>query len=328
MTFRAFHFLGATFLTLWSLNALSDHERLLIPETIEWKYTASIGETTREFTFPRDKPMLGMLPNAFRPQVLEDVKRREENQKTAREKGKQFFSLPNIPGKLVPDYTLGLREVAISISFQDSLEKDPLHRAWPLLKALPEYTKIHIVMPTSVTETVKAALKKEGFAKRTVLRPVAAWNRAKDHNTPYSRTTRWIRDTFLVGTSSEGKPVAFKPLAYAAISNLARSDLSFLNEAWFKRDLVIPIPGFIRGGNVGIADNTAGRRVAFMGHDEINQNEKHYQSTTGVTPPRDLVPEILKRIAGVNQVEVNMTFDPPWGMEMMSDEARLELGFM
>ena len=28
------------------------------------------------------------------------------------------------------------------------------------------------------------------------------------------------------------------------------------------------------------------------------------------------------------QVNVAMTFDPPWGMEMMSDEARLELGFM
>jgi metal-sulfur cluster biosynthetic enzyme len=27
-------------------------------------------------------------------------------------------------------------------------------------------------------------------------------------------------------------------------------------------------------------------------------------------------------------VNVAMTFDPPWGMEMMSDEAKLELGFM
>jgi metal-sulfur cluster biosynthetic enzyme len=33
-------------------------------------------------------------------------------------------------------------------------------------------------------------------------------------------------------------------------------------------------------------------------------------------------------LAGVKQVNVNMTFDPPWGMEMMSDEAKLELGFM
>jgi metal-sulfur cluster biosynthetic enzyme len=27
-------------------------------------------------------------------------------------------------------------------------------------------------------------------------------------------------------------------------------------------------------------------------------------------------------------VNVELTWDPPWGMDMMSDEARLELGFM
>lgn len=36
----------------------------------------------------------------------------------------------------------------------------------------------------------------------------------------------------------------------------------------------------------------------------------------------------VESIPGVKEVQVNMTFDPPWGMEMMSDEARLELGFM
>ncbi len=33
-------------------------------------------------------------------------------------------------------------------------------------------------------------------------------------------------------------------------------------------------------------------------------------------------------VAGVKDVEVELTWDPPWGMDMMSDEARLELGFM
>jgi FeS assembly SUF system protein len=36
----------------------------------------------------------------------------------------------------------------------------------------------------------------------------------------------------------------------------------------------------------------------------------------------------VEPVAGVKSVDVRMTFDPPWGMEMMSDEARLELGFM
>ncbi|MFC2969139.1 SUF system Fe-S cluster assembly protein [Acidimangrovimonas pyrenivorans] len=40
------------------------------------------------------------------------------------------------------------------------------------------------------------------------------------------------------------------------------------------------------------------------------------------------VAEAVEPLAGVKQVDVHMTFDPPWGMDMMSDEARLELGFM
>ncbi len=33
-------------------------------------------------------------------------------------------------------------------------------------------------------------------------------------------------------------------------------------------------------------------------------------------------------LEGVKDVDVQITWDPPWGMDMMSDEARLELGFM
>jgi FeS assembly SUF system protein len=40
------------------------------------------------------------------------------------------------------------------------------------------------------------------------------------------------------------------------------------------------------------------------------------------------VADAVEPLAGVKHVNVAMTFDPPWGMEMMSDEAKLELGFM
>lgn len=40
------------------------------------------------------------------------------------------------------------------------------------------------------------------------------------------------------------------------------------------------------------------------------------------------VAEAIEPIPGVKQVDVELTWEPPWGMEMMSDEARLELGFM
>ncbi len=40
------------------------------------------------------------------------------------------------------------------------------------------------------------------------------------------------------------------------------------------------------------------------------------------------VADAVEPVAGVKQVDVELTWEPPWGMDMMSDEARLELGFM
>ena len=40
------------------------------------------------------------------------------------------------------------------------------------------------------------------------------------------------------------------------------------------------------------------------------------------------VEEKVKSIKGINQVEVEMTFDPPWTKDLMSEEAKLELGFL
>ena len=36
----------------------------------------------------------------------------------------------------------------------------------------------------------------------------------------------------------------------------------------------------------------------------------------------------VETIEGVSEAEVELTFDPPWDMEMLSDEAKLELGMM
>ena len=40
------------------------------------------------------------------------------------------------------------------------------------------------------------------------------------------------------------------------------------------------------------------------------------------------VAEAIEPLPGVRSVDVELTWEPQWGMDMMSDEARLELGFM
>ena len=36
----------------------------------------------------------------------------------------------------------------------------------------------------------------------------------------------------------------------------------------------------------------------------------------------------IKTVPGVNEVRLDLVFDPPWTQDMMSEEAKLELGFL
>ncbi len=41
-----------------------------------------------------------------------------------------------------------------------------------------------------------------------------------------------------------------------------------------------------------------------------------------------MVHDEVKQIGGIGDVKVDLTFEPPWDMEKLSDEAKLELGMM
>lgn len=54
--------------------------------------------------------------------------------------------------------------------------------------------------------------------------------------------------------------------------------------------------------------------------------------TAPACPAAEMIPEEIKEkvgaIDGIDEVEVELTFEPPWTKEMMSEEALLELGMM
>lgn len=54
--------------------------------------------------------------------------------------------------------------------------------------------------------------------------------------------------------------------------------------------------------------------------------------TSPFCPAAQSMPEEIKQkvgaIEGVQEVNVNITFDPPWSQDMMSESAKLQLGFM
>jgi FeS assembly SUF system protein len=68
---------------------------------------------------------------------------------------------------------------------------------------------------------------------------------------------------------------------------------------------------------------------------EIKQDDQVFITMTLTAPACPVAGEIVlevqskvKEIDGVSDAHVQLTFDPPWNKEMMSEEARLELGFM
>ena len=70
---------------------------------------------------------------------------------------------------------------------------------------------------------------------------------------------------------------------------------------------------------------------------EININDDGYVNITmtltapGCPVAGEIIAEVdrkVRAVEGVSDVNVMLTFDPPWNKEMMSEEAKFELGFL
>lgn len=69
---------------------------------------------------------------------------------------------------------------------------------------------------------------------------------------------------------------------------------------------------------------------------EVKIKESKVWITMTLTAPAcpvagDIIAEVQEKVSaieGVEEAHVTLTFDPPWTRDMMSEEARLELGFM
>jgi len=68
---------------------------------------------------------------------------------------------------------------------------------------------------------------------------------------------------------------------------------------------------------------------------EVDDSNNLYIEMTFTAPncpmAGDIVREVYQKteaVEGINEVKVKLVFDPPWTKDMMSDEAKLEAGFL
>ena len=60
----------------------------------------------------------------------------------------------------------------------------------------------------------------------------------------------------------------------------------------------------------------------------VKKSEKNTCGLELLTSTKDTKLIINQTIKGIKSVEVEMTFEPPWTQDLMSDEAKLELGIL
>jgi len=68
-------------------------------------------------------------------------------------------------------------------------------------------------------------------------------------------------------------------------------------------------------------------KISKEGHVDIDMTLTSPNCPVAESLPKD-VKDKVESVEGVNSADIHIVFDPPWDKDMMSEEAKLELGFL
>ena len=218
-----------------------------------------------------------------------------------------------------PEYGSSLREVVLTLDVGDQYAATPLQRHLPIIRALPGYTSILLLVPHPMVDVIQGALRQESLERRATIIPVQTNPALWQQNQAATETpAQWIRDAMLVGRLGSDS-VIYAPIAHRRLSDISASENAFLYDLAFSRRLVLPLPLFIRGGNYIVAE-TDQAKYGFIGEDEILLNESAFLQSFGFKPPRHAFTEILRLMSGIDEVVVlpNTETMPHIGLAMVA----------
>jgi hypothetical protein len=201
------------------------------------------------------------------------------------------FTNRNHDLNIEPEYNRQLRRIVVSLAKRDTT----LEVQHEVLKALPDYTRIYLLLPETNLELIKSKLSDKVYRDRiefvtynaTSLKNSRLWmlfpERDKFVEVGISETdteshngSMWAQDLFEVMTDTSGRTLLVQPLVYKWFSMKSNQPIkSIASDNIFLRNLskagleTLTVPLSFFGGNILIDETANGQRIAFCGADML-----------------------------------------------------------
>lgn len=263
-----------------------------------WPFVRMGPRGPETYLIPTQLDAIRRLPEPERSSILRFVEDHDASLYFLRETGRRLVAELN-PDRIRagPEYMMDLGEVMMGVDFHRDQTDNPLHAHEPVLKALPPYSRVVLLVPTAILPKVRARLETLGLSKRVRL----VVSQDQSGKSPGEGVTRWVRDVAFVARDG-ARSVLLVSLAHKYYLDVAHNDLAYLGRLGDRTHQVVRLPIFFRGGNLAVA--SAGRAVLLVGSDEVKMNRQWFAEGFGFTPLPNALAEILQFATGVKEVVI------------------------
>ena len=282
-------------------------QRLRVPQPSDpWKIDAIIDGYVVKLALPQDLDKINLLPPLIQSSVRQRIKYRQRNIQILHDTAQELDQVLNSSRRVhVAEHDQTLEHAVMSLPPKLPGINPQLSLAMhePLLAALPAYTKVDFFLPKDLIPQVALRLQLLGMAQRVTLHGQPEYQVTEGNIRLPHFTTRWVRDLFLATAKQDGRSLLMLPMAFSQINDLSRPDNNYVKKMDDAQHKVVRVPLFFKGGNLQIGV-VRGRRILFIGQNELQQNEQAFYNAFFYSPPREEVLELFKQLVGADEVLV------------------------
>ena len=282
-------------------------QRLHVPQLSDpWEIDAIFDGYRVQLALPQEMDKVNMLPPQIQNSVRQRIEYRRRNIQVLRTVAvalDRVFDSGQTIHLAEHDQTLEHVVMSLPPLLQGTNPELSLALHEPVLTALPDYTKVDFFLPDSLIPQVALRLRKLKMEQRVKLHGQKAYELVEGKIPLRHFTTRWVRDLFWTAADRGGRSLLMLPMASYQINDLSRPDNDYVSELDDAQNEVVRAPLFFKGGNLQVGV-IGGRRILFIGQDELQQNQRIYYNAFFYFPPQEEVLELFKQLAGADEVRV------------------------